>query len=113
MSFILTGREMTCQQAFDFGLVAEIVKNTNTTNTNEETKRKELLECAAKWANLIMQCSPDSIRVSKQIALEAPDPQNSETRQKVLSEYLRLQQSPNMEEGAVAFIQKRKPLWKL
>jgi len=101
MGMMLTAKPITAQRAHELGIVNEVVP------------LKDLQGAAERWANEILECSPTSVRVTKQVA--------------TLSEWMPLEASmdnskyplvgtlfgsEDMTEGIVAFAQKRKPAWK-
>src|SRR5947209_7599925 len=57
MGMLLTGKQITAQEAYRVGLVNEIVP------------AAELMAAAERWANEIMECSPLSVRLTKEAAL--------------------------------------------
>src|SRR3984893_16103902 len=57
MSMMLTGRQITAEEACRLGLV------------NEVTASNDLLAAAERWAGEIMECAPLSIRATKEAAM--------------------------------------------
>jgi crotonobetainyl-CoA hydratase len=80
---------------------------------NEVVPAAELLPAARRWADAILECSPVSVRTTKQVATrglrfasleEAMGQRYDEIRDLVLSE--------DFQEGPRAFAEKRPPRWK-
>jgi crotonobetainyl-CoA hydratase len=101
MGMLLTGRRISAREAQALGLVNEVVPGT------------ELLPAARRWADAILECSPVSVRTTKQVATrglrfasleEAMSQRYDEIRDLVLSE--------DFGEGPRAFAEKRPPRWK-
>jgi enoyl-CoA hydratase/carnithine racemase len=100
MGYILTGRQMTAQDAHRLGVVNEVVP------------LAELMPTALKWANEILECSPLSIRASKQAAqMGLGHPLDLALRMNY-TEAEKLRRSEDTIEGPRAFAEKRKPNWK-
>lgn len=101
MGMMLTGKPITAQKALELGIVNEVVPSS------------ELMAAAERWANQILECSPISVRASKQVALLSegmPIKEAIESRAYPLVSALF--GSEDMMEGIMAFAQKRKPDWK-
>jgi crotonobetainyl-CoA hydratase len=101
MGMLLTGRRISAAEARELGLVNEVVP------------AAELLPAARRWADAILECSPVSVRTTKQVATrglrfasleEAMSQRYDEIRDLVLSE--------DFSEGPRAFAEKRPPRWK-
>jgi enoyl-CoA hydratase/carnithine racemase len=99
MGMILTGRHLSSREAKEIGLVNEVVPSS------------ELMPAAERWAKEILECSPLSIRASKQCALEGLGHPLKEAIEKHYSLVAELFSSEDMMEGIMAFAQKRKPEW--
>lgn len=101
MGMILTGRHVFAEEGKELGFVNEVVS------------QGELMETAMKWAGMIAECSPASIRCSKEVVMRGLDTANFEeafkTRYQGISDMLK---GPDFIEGPLAFSQKRKPNWK-
>jgi crotonobetainyl-CoA hydratase len=100
MGYILTGRHMTAQEAHRLGVVNEVVP------------LAELMPTAMKWANEILECSPISIRASKQASLMGLNMPLDAALRMNFTETERMRRSEDTIEGPKAFAEKRKPNWK-
>jgi crotonobetainyl-CoA hydratase len=100
MGMILTGRRIPAAEAHQFGLINEIVS------------ADRLLEAAERWAAMILECSPTSVRLSKEAVLrglEQPSPEAAMAGDE--ETFVRLRESVDFREGPRAFADKRKPQW--
>lgn len=101
MGMILTGRRIDAQEALRLGLVNEVVP------------LADLLPAAMRWAEQILECSPMSIRASKEAVTRGLE----ETVESAYLSQMRNQQmralfrSSDPVEGPRAFAEKRKPRW--
>jgi enoyl-CoA hydratase/carnithine racemase len=101
MGMILTGRRVGAPEGKDLGFVTDVVAH------------DQLMERARWWADQILECSPASIRASKQTVMRSFDDANLEESMN-LGKYPAigdLFRSPDFVEGPLAFAQKRKPEW--
>jgi len=100
MSMILTGRHVFAAEGKELGFVNDVVP------------QADLMETAMKWAGMIEECSPASIRCSKEVVMKGLDTANFEeafkTKYDGISNMLK---GPDFIEGPMAFAQKRKPNW--
>ncbi len=100
MGMILTGRHITAQEAYRFGLVNEVVPF------------KDLIPCAERWAREIMRCAPLSVRASKEGAMKGLDlPLEAAINNNYYLQQT-TQHSEDFIEGPRAFVEKREPRWK-
>ncbi|MBA2933826.1 enoyl-CoA hydratase/isomerase family protein [Sphingomonas sp. CGMCC 1.13654] len=103
MGMILTGRRVGAEEGQRLGFVNEVVP------------AGEALAGAKRWAAQILECSPMSIRASKQVTqlgLSVPSLADGERGQRGASAVKALFKSADAREGPLAFAQKRKPEWK-
>jgi enoyl-CoA hydratase/carnithine racemase len=101
MGMMLTGEHITAARALELGLVNEVVPGA------------ELLAAAGRFAERIVECSPLSVRATKQAALDSLDRPLPESI--AITHYpavLELFRSEDALEGPRAFAEKRKPAWK-
>jgi enoyl-CoA hydratase/carnithine racemase len=101
MGMLLTGRRVGAEEGQRLGFVNEVVPHA------------ELLAAARRWAALICECAPLSVRASKQAALRGLDAPS--LREAVEGRYEQLAamiKSQDFLEGPRAFAEKRKPEWK-
>jgi enoyl-CoA hydratase/carnithine racemase len=100
MGMMLTGRHITAAEALRLGLVNEVVP------------AKDLMSAAERWAREILECSPLSVRASKQAAMGSLHLSVQEAMDTHLESERRLWASEDAREGPRAFAEKRKPVWK-
>jgi len=103
MGMILTGRRVSAKEGYELGFVNEVVAP------------GELMAAAKRWAGLIGECSPMSIRASKQAVMKGLDEPSLEDAIKGQNRYeavSALFRSEDFVEGPLAFSQKRAPNWK-
>jgi crotonobetainyl-CoA hydratase len=101
MGMILTGRQVPAKEGKELGFVNEVVP------------AAELIAAAKRWAKLIEECSPMSIRASKESVYKGLDEAN--LQKAIEGKYpavAALFKSEDLIEGPRAFAEKRKPVWK-
>lgn len=100
MGMILTGRRVSAEEGQRLGFVNEVVP------------QAELLSAAKRWAAEIMECSPMSIRASKESVYKGLDTADLEKAMgERYAEVAKLFKSKDLVEGPKAFAEKRKPQW--
>jgi enoyl-CoA hydratase/carnithine racemase len=99
LGYMLTGRHMTAQEAFQWGLVNEVVP------------AAELMTTAEKWAQEILDCAPLSVRAIKQAATLGMDMSLAEAYNTRFPAQEAMQGSEDSREGPRAFAERRKPVW--
>jgi len=103
MGMILTGRRVSAKEGQDLGFVNEVVP------------AGDLAAAARRWAGLIGECGPMSIRASKAAVLRGLDEPSLEAAIKGQRHYdavAALFRSEDFVEGPRAFAEKRAPQWK-
>lgn len=100
MGMILTGKPIDAETALDWGLVNEVVPQSN------------LLATAERWATEIMECSPLSIRASKEAAMLGMHMSMEEVMSTRFPAQEIMGNSEDLIEGPRAFAEKRPPQWK-
>ncbi len=100
LGMILTGRHVPAEEGKTLGFVNEVVP------------QAELMDAAKRWANLILECSPMSVRASKQAIYQGFDkPTLEEAINTVYPAVQVLYDSADFVEGPKAFAEKRPPQW--
>ncbi len=102
MGMILTGRRVPAAEGKELGFVTDVVSHA------------ALMDRARWWAAQILECSPASVRASKQTVMRSLDITGLEESMK-LGQYPAigdLLRSEDFIEGPLAFAQKRAPQWK-
>jgi enoyl-CoA hydratase/carnithine racemase len=99
MGMMLTGKQITAQEAYRFGLVNEVVPGT------------EIMAVAERWANEILECSPVSVRLTKEAVYAGLTYSVEEAMKLDRPRLKRLLESEDFVEGPKAFSEKRKPQW--
>lgn len=101
MGMLLTGRRVGAEEGKSLGFVNEVVAT------------GEALNAAKRWASLILECAPISVRCSKQAAMDGMSEVSLETAIKSkYSEITTMLKSEDFVEGPLAFSEKRLPNWK-
>lgn len=102
MGMLLTGRHVSAQEGYEMGFVTDVVPHDN------------LMREARRWASMILECSPMSVRATKQSVMRSLDVSSVEIamRNTNYPAYVALTTSEDTIEGPKAFAEKRKPDWK-
>lgn len=101
MGMMLTGRHVPAAEGKDLGFVNEVVS------------QDELLGRAKEWAAMILECSPMSIRATKEAAYKGFEEGGVRAAHEKTYDAVRsLVKSEDYIEGPVAFSEKRPPNWK-
>ena len=102
MGMILTGRRVPAAEGKELGFVTDVVAHA------------ELMDKARAWAEQIQECSPVSVRTSKQIVMRSLEIASLEESMKngQYPSFGELFRSEDFIEGPMAFAQKRSPQWK-
>lgn len=100
MGMIMTGHRITAQEAFEMGLVNEVVP------------LDKLEDAAGRWISEILQCAPLSVRASKEAILKGLDTGLEEAVNTIHPGMKTMFSSEDIVEGVCAFVEKRPPVWK-
>ncbi len=99
MGLLLTGRLFGAEEAHRIGLVNEVVPLADLTATAE------------RWAGEILECSPLSVQLTKESALDGLQHSVDDALGRDHERVERLLESADFVEGPKAFSEKRRPRW--
>lgn len=99
MGMLLTGKQIRAQEAYQWGLVNEVVSY------------EDLIPNAEWWAEEILKCAPLAVRATKQMATISQDLPLDESVKLRHSEYEKAMDSQDFLRGPKAFIEKRSIKW--
>ena len=99
MGILLTGRRVPAAEAQTLGIV------------NEVAPLDGLMDAARKWADLILECGPLSIRATKQSVYSGLSMPLENALEMTFPAAKTMYGSEDFIEGAKAFAEKRKPAW--
>ncbi len=102
LGMILTGRRVSAAEGYELGFVNEVVPE------------GEAVAGARRWAEQILECSPMSIKASKQVVRDSLDQADLRGAMKngQYPAVIAMQKSDDVVEGPLAFAEKRAPQWK-
>ena len=100
MGYLLTGRHMTAQRAYELGLVNEVVP------------LDQLKSTVDGYVADIRRCAPLAVRATKQASMRGLDSSLSEAYYQSYESELIRRDSEDAQEGPKAFTEKRAPVWK-
>ena len=100
LGMILTGRHVSPDEGKELGFVNEVVPH------------DELMDAAMRWANLILECAPLSIRASKDVVYKSLDSASLQDSMEAQYDSVKaMVGSEDFVEGPKAFSEKRPPNW--
>jgi enoyl-CoA hydratase/carnithine racemase len=100
LELVTTGAAVGAQRAYEMGLINRVVPN------------ERLLEEAIALAAVIAENSPMAVREALQMTRTAADRDEALLRRLEGEAVARLLTSPDLIEGATAFVEKRAPVWR-
>lgn len=99
MGYLLTGRHMSAQRAYELGLLNEVVPST------------ELDACVDGWVADILRCAPLAVRATKEAVMKGLDHTLSDAFASPYEAETIRANSQDAIEGPKAFAEKRTPDW--
>lgn len=99
MGYLMTGRRISAERAYELGLVNEVVP------------AADLDACVQQWVDDILRCAPLSVRALKQVGLASWRLSLEEAFAATYEAEEIRRKSEDCREGPLAFVQKRDPKW--
>lgn len=99
MGYLITGREMSARQAYDYGLINDVVRADN------------IDKCIEGWINDILRCSSLSISSIKEVAEKSASLTNQQAFETDFYWERKRIEGEDCVEGPLAFLEKRPPKW--
>ncbi len=99
MGYLLTGRHMTAQRAYELGLVTEVVP------------ADQLNDTVDQWVADILRCAPLAVRATKEATMKGLDMTLADAFNAEYEFETRRRVSEDAREGPRAFAEKRPPNW--
>jgi dehydration protein DpgD len=99
MGYMLTGRHVPAQRAYELGLASEVVP------------LDRLDEAVGAWVADILRCAPLSVRSTKEAAMTGLEMTLQDAGKAEYKWELARRKSPDSVEGPLAFSEKREPNW--
>jgi enoyl-CoA hydratase/carnithine racemase len=99
MGYLMTGRRLNAQRAYELGLVNEVVPGA------------ELDSCVERWVKDILRCAPLSVRAVKQVSLDSIHLSLHDAFHARYEAEDARRKSDDCREGPLAFVEKRSPNW--
>lgn len=99
MGYLMTGRRISAERAYELGLVNEVVP------------AADLDACVQQWVDDILRCAPLSVRALKQVGLASLRLSLEEAFATTYEAEEIRRKSEDCREGPLAFVQKRDPKW--
>ena len=99
MGILMTGRRVPAREAFELGLVNEVVP------------RAGLDAAVDRWAQMVLACAPLSLRAIKQSVRRTAHLSAVEAQAMRLPAVMAAVNSADSQEGVIAFREKRAPVW--
>lgn len=100
MEILLTGRRFSARQAFDLGLINEVVPH------------EELDSAVERWLEDLLACAPLSLRAIKHIVRNTAHMTAPDARMANLAPLIEVLVSEDAKEGLRAFAERRTPRWR-
>jgi enoyl-CoA hydratase/carnithine racemase len=99
MGYLLTGKNLSAEEAHRWGLVNEVVP------------ADQVMDTARRWASEITEAAPLSVRASKQSAMDGLNMSLDEAYNTQFPAAQAMRGSNDSREGVAAFAERRKPNW--